>query len=196
MAIPAPVVAGRAALALGQIEGGVAADRVAGTPPRPRLLPPRPRSLGTAGPAGLVVGPLAREAHGAGVLVAVGGEGRGGGRVPAPGVGRAGGSRPLGGGPGRGGADVGRGRGAAVVPGGEAANLEALCGLDEALELGLGHGGLALVHEVDDALDLPAEDVVEHDDGVLAGVVLEDLAEVGAEGKGNEVNFSDTLSFC
>ena len=119
-----------------------------------------------------------REAHGAGlagVLVLTLGvvDGRGG-RVPAALVGRG----VLDGG----GARVG-GVGGGGLAGGQAADLEALCGLDEALELGLGHGGLALVHEVDDALDLPAEDVVEHDDGVLAGVVLEDLAEVGAKGK-------------
>ena len=68
----------------------------------------------------------------------------------------------------------------AVVGGGEAADLEALGGLDEAGELGLGHRGLALVHEVDDALHLPPAHVLQHDDRVLARVVDEDLLEIGA----------------
>ena len=68
----------------------------------------------------------------------------------------------------------------AVVGGGEAADLEALGGLDEAGELRLGHRGLALVHEVDDALHLPPAHVLQHDDRVLARVVDEDLLEIGA----------------
>jgi hypothetical protein len=47
--------------------------------------------------------------------------------------------------------------------------------------LRLGDRGLALVHEVDDALDLPASDVFEDNDGVFAGVVGKDLLKVGTE---------------
>jgi hypothetical protein len=45
--------------------------------------------------------------------------------------------------------------------------------------LGLWYGRLALVHEVNDALDLPASDIFEDDDGVLAWVVGKDLLEIG-----------------
>ncbi len=41
--------------------------------------------------------------------------------------------------------------------------------------------GLSLVHEVDYALHLPAFDVFDDDDGMLARVLHEDLLEVGAE---------------
>ena len=82
------------------------------------------------------------------------------------------------------------GRAEAVVGGGEAADLEALGGLDEAGELRLGHRGLALVHEVDDALHLPPAHVLQHDDGVLARVVDEDLLEIGAGREEEEANMS------
>jgi hypothetical protein len=68
-----------------------------------------------------------------------------------------------------------------VVRGRESPHFESLCCLDEAGKLGLRHRGLALVHEVNDALHLPSSDVLEHDDGVLARVVDEYLLEVWAE---------------
>jgi len=67
-----------------------------------------------------------------------------------------------------------------LVCGGQPADFERLRGLDKAGQLGLWDGGLALVHEVDDALHLPASDVLEDDDGVLARVVGEDFLKVGA----------------
>jgi len=68
-----------------------------------------------------------------------------------------------------------------LICGGESANFERFCGLDEAGQLRLWDGGLPLVHEVDDALDLPSSDVLEDDDGVLARVVGEDFLKVGAK---------------
>ncbi len=64
----------------------------------------------------------------------------------------------------------------------ESSHHEGLRGLDEAVDLSLRHRGLAAVHEVHDALSLPTVDVLEHHNGVLAGVLREDLAEVGAGG--------------
>ena len=105
--------------------------------------------------------------------------------LPVPLVGRGGGGvarpSPV---PSR---EVGRGAGDAhsgrqLVAGGQAAHLQTLRGLDEAGELGLGHRGLALVHEVQDALHLPAAHVLQHHDGVLAGIVDEYFLEVRTAG--------------
>jgi hypothetical protein len=65
-----------------------------------------------------------------------------------------------------------------VIWGRQTSNFEALGGLYERGQLGLRHRGLTLVHEVDDALDLPAADVLQHNDWVLAWIVCEDLLEV------------------
>ena len=70
--------------------------------------------------------------------------------------------------------------GRGVFRGRKSPDFEAFGGLDEVAELGFGDRGLALVHEVHDALDFPAADVLEHYDRVLAGIVDEDLLEVGA----------------
>jgi len=75
-----------------------------------------------------------------------------------------------------------------LVCGGQPADFERLRGLDKAGQLGLWDGGLALVHEVDDALHLPASDVLEDDDGVLARVVGEDFLKVGAEKVNDQSN--------
>ena len=72
--------------------------------------------------------------------------------------------------------------GGQLVTGGQTSDLEALRRLDEGGELRLQHGGLALVHEVEDALHLPAPHVFQHNYGVLAGILHEDLLEVGAAG--------------
>ena len=193
--VPLVVAEGRAAR-LAQVQRGVHA--VPGPPPRPRLLPPR-----AGAGAGHGAGAPARTVRQLIVLrCAVAGERRalvaaGLGREVAQLVARLGGGEPLvrgrGGrvgaappvpagqvGGGGGGRDAHAGR--QLVRGGQPAHLEALRGLDEAGELRLGHGGLALVHEVEDALHLPAAHVLQHHDGVLAGVVHEDLLEVGAAG--------------
>jgi hypothetical protein len=68
-----------------------------------------------------------------------------------------------------------------LICGGQAPDLERFRGLDEAGQLGLWDRGLALVHEVDNALDLPSSDVLEDDDWVLAGVVHEDFLKVRTE---------------
>lgn len=70
-----------------------------------------------------------------------------------------------------------------LVAGCEAPHFQGLRSLDQTGQLGLGHAGLALVHEVEDALHLPAADVFQHDDGVLAGVVHKDLLEVRGAGR-------------
>ena len=69
-----------------------------------------------------------------------------------------------------------------LVAGRQAAHLQRLGRLDQAGQLGLGHRRFALVHEVEDALHLPAEHVFQHDDRVFAGVLDEDRLEVGAAG--------------
>ena len=75
-------------------------------------------------------------------------------------------------------ADAGR----KLVAGCQAAHLQRLGRLDEAGEAWLRDAGFALVHKVEDALHLPAEDVLEHDDRVFAGVVDENFLEVGGAG--------------
>jgi hypothetical protein len=70
-----------------------------------------------------------------------------------------------------------------LIRGGQSPDFERLSGLDEAGQLGLWDRGLALVHEVNDALDFPTSDVFEDDDRVFAGVVGEDFLKIGAEKK-------------
>ena len=66
-----------------------------------------------------------------------------------------------------------------MIAAGQPAHLETFSGLDEAGQLGLGHAGFPLVHKVEDALHLPASDVLQDHDGVLAGVVDKYFLEVG-----------------
>ena len=61
----------------------------------------------------------------------------------------------------------------------EASDLEAFRGLDQTRELSFRHRCLPLVHEVDDALYFPSPYILQHDDGVLAGIVDEDLLKIG-----------------
>lgn len=49
--------------------------------------------------------------------------------------------------------------------------------------MGFRHRSLALVHEINDALDFPTTDILEDNDGMLARVVCEDFLEVWAAGR-------------
>lgn len=65
---------------------------------------------------------------------------------------------------------------------GEAAHLQALRGLDQALELFLYDADFALVHEIYDGLHFPPAEVLQDDDRVLAGVLREYPLEEGRAG--------------
>ena len=156
---------------LAQVEAAV--DAVATPPPWTRLLPSLPSLL--AGPVVMV-----SAAQGTALItvtdlvtrLSVSVMRRGTGTVSRPAsavtIGEVGGR----------GRDADPGR--KLVTGGQSSDLEALRRLDEGGQLRLRHGGLALVHEVEDALHLPAPHVLQHHDGMLAGVLHEDLLEVGA----------------
>ena len=163
---------------LAQVQGGV--DAVSGPPAGPRLLPPGTvaGARDWAGPATVLVGlgegtALVTVRHLVAGHLAVPLVGGGGGRVPRP--------PPVAVG------EVGGGAGDAhsrrqLVAGGQASHLQTLRGFDETGELGLGHRGLALVHEVQDALHLPAAHVLQDHDGVLPGIVDEYFLEVRTAG--------------
>ena len=156
---------------LAQVQAAV--DAVAASPPWPRLLSSLPSLL--AGPVVMV-----SAAQGTALItvtdlvtrLSVSVMRRGTGTVSRPAsavtIGEVGGR----------GRDADPGR--KLVTGGQSSDLEALRRLDEAGQLRLRYGGLALVHEVEDALHLPAPHVLQHHDGMLAGVLHEDLLEVGA----------------
>jgi hypothetical protein len=65
-----------------------------------------------------------------------------------------------------------------LVGRGETSHLQRLGGLNEAGELCLWNRCLPLVHKVHDALYFPTTNVLEDDDGVLAGVVSEDFLKI------------------
>ena len=69
----------------------------------------------------------------------------------------------------------------------QAADLQGFGGLHEIGELLFQDRDLAFVHEVDYALELVAADVLEDDDGVLAGRLREDLLEEGAAGREHDL---------
>lgn len=69
-----------------------------------------------------------------------------------------------------------------LVMGGETTNFQGFRGFYEAGQLRFGHAGLALVHEIKDTLHLPASNVLQHDDGVFAGIVHKDLLEIWRTG--------------
>ena len=106
--------------------------------------------------------------------------GRGGGRVACPASGVTIGE--VGGACGR---DANSWR--QLFTGTQTSDLEALGRLDEGGQLRLQHLGLALVHEVEDALHLPAPHVLQHHYRVLAGILHKDLLEVGAAGRENHL---------
>lgn len=62
----------------------------------------------------------------------------------------------------------------------KAPNLQVIGGLQDGAQLGLGDVDLAPVHVVDDGLEVSKVDIPQDDDGVLTGVVHEQLLEVGA----------------
>ena len=70
------------------------------------------------------------------------------------------------------GAGGGHGGHAAALLVGEAADPQTLGTLEEGVEGVLGHVDLAVVHEVQQAVHVLVLDVAQHDDGVLAWVLL------------------------
>ena len=66
---------------------------------------------------------------------------------------------------------------------GQSLDLQPLCGLEEGRELILRHVHLPGVHELQDGREVLEGHVLEDDDGVLGGVLLEQGLEVGGAGR-------------